>query len=282
MLTEGHSAPKGTKVGGLRKSDYWKLPIISTGEAPLTADNSKGGAKNRVLELRVSENLFPDAPAMADAVKANYGWAGARWIDAIIKSRKKDELKDMRTMYKVMYSRLNTFKTYTDKQIASMSLVLLADYFSDVWIFKQEPGAAIKSTFQFAEEMSKFLVTRQEADIVANAWEFTQGWLARNRNHFNSLYDECWGVIDGTDVYVIADIFKDALNEAGYNPRASLQGFKDNGCLIPYPSENRLTFKKRINGVGVWCYRLKANIEMHNSEGEFPSYLQEGIPDVPE
>ena len=58
--------------------------------------------------------------------------------------------------------------------------------------------------------------------------------------------------------------------------------FKDNGCLIPYPSENRLTFKKRINGVGVWCYRLKANIEMHNSEGEFPSYLQEGIPDVPE
>lgn len=282
MLTEGHSAPKGTKVGGLRKSDYWKLPIISTGEAPLTADNSKGGAKNRVLELRVSENLFPDAPAMADAVKANYGWAGARWIDAIIKSRKKDELKDMRTMYKVMYSRLNAFKTYTDKQIASMSLVLLADYFSDVWIFKQEPGAAIKSTFQFAEEMSKFLVTRQEADIVANAWEFTQGWLARNRNHFNSLYDECWGVIDGTDVYVIADIFKDALNEAGYNPRASLQGFKDNGCLIPYPSENRLTFKKRINGVGVWCYRLKANIEMHNSEGEFPSYLQEGIPDVPE
>ena len=104
----------------------------------------------------------------------------------------------------------------------------------------------------------------------------------RNRNHFNSLYDECWGVIDGTDVYVIADIFKDALNEAGYNPRASLQGFKDNGCLIPYPSENRLTFKKRINGVGVWCYRLKANIETHNSEGEFPSYLRKEIPDVPE
>lgn len=97
------------------------------------ADNSKGGAKNRVLEVRVSENIFPDAPAMADLVKENYGWAGDRWISTLIAERKANDLKDMRTMYKVIYSNLDKENLYTDKQIAAMSLVLLADYYSDQW-----------------------------------------------------------------------------------------------------------------------------------------------------
>lgn len=273
MLTEGHSAPKGTRTGGLRKSDYWKLPIISTGEAPLVADNSKGGAKNRVLEVRVSENLFPDAPAMADLVKQNYGWAGSRWIDALIAERKNDDLKDMRTMYKVIYSDLNKENLYTDKQIAAMSLVLLADYYSDLWIFKNEAGNSIKSTLQFAKDMSKYLVTKQEADTVESAWNFIQGWIAGNKSRFNSIYDECWGAIDEFDTYVISDVFTKVLNESGYNARMCATGFKEKGYIWTSPTEKRLTVKKRVNGIPVWCYRLRTKDDIHNSGGDFPSYL---------
>ena len=273
MLTEGHSAPKGTRTGGLRKSDYWKLPIISTGEAPLVADNSKGGAKNRVLEVRVSENLFPDAPAMADLVKQNYGWAGSRWIDALISERKKDNLKDMRTMYKVIYSDLDKENLYTDKQMAAMSLVLLADYYSDLWIFQNDTGTAIKSTLQFAKDMAKHLVTKQEADTVENAWSFIQGWIAGNKNHFNSLYDECWGVFEEFDTYVISGIFTKVLNEAGYNARMCATGFKEKGYIWTSVTEKKLVVKKRINGIPVWCYRLRIKGELHNQSSEFPSYL---------
>ena len=273
MLTEGHSAPKGTRTGGLRKSDYWKLPIISTGEAPLVADNSKGGAKNRVLEIRVSENLFPDAPAMADLVKQNYGWAGVEWIDALIKERKNDDMKDMRTMYKVIYSRLDACKTYTDKQIAAMSLVLLADYYSDVWIFRNEPGAAIKSTYAFLDSVSQFLVTKQEADQVESAWNFVQGWIAQNKSHFNSIYDECWGIIEEFDTYVISDVFSRVLNEAGYNARMCTTGFKEKGYIWTSVTEKKLVVKKRINGIPVWCYRLRLKNEVYKNQSEIPSYL---------
>lgn len=273
MLTEGHSAPKGTRTGGLRKSDYWKLPIISTGEAPLVADNSKGGAKNRVLEVRVSENIFPDAPAMADLVKENYGWAGDRWISTLIAERKANDLKDMRTMYKVIYSNLDKENLYTDKQIAAMSLVLLADYYSDQWIFKNDAGNAIKSTLQFAKDMSQYLVTKREADTVESAWNFIQGWIAGNKNHFNSLYDECWGVIEEFDTYVISDVFARALNEAGYNARMCATGFKEKGYIWSSAAEKRLTVKKRINGIPVWCYRLRIKDEVYKSSNQIPSYM---------
>ena len=176
-------------------------------------------------------------------------------------------------MYKVIYSDLDKENLYTDKQMAAMSLVLLADYYSDLWIFQNDTGTAIKSTLQFAKDMAKHLVTKQEADTVENAWSFIQGWIAGNKNHFNSLYDECWGVFEEFDTYVISGIFTKVLNEAGYNARMCATGFKEKGYIWTSVTEKKLVVKKRINGIPVWCYRLRIKGELHNQSSEFPSYL---------
>lgn len=51
QLSQGVGRTRGTKSGGIDKTPVWDLCILTTGESPLTSDNSGAGAVNRVIDI---------------------------------------------------------------------------------------------------------------------------------------------------------------------------------------------------------------------------------------
>lgn len=255
-LTEGRGRTKSDRNGGLKPTGQWRIPILTSGEAPLLADNSKGGAMNRVLELYCEAPLFEDMPGMADFVKENYGWAGRAFVEQLGKV----DLEIIKGVYKAFLAHLRECGQYNDKPLASLAAIMTADFYASLWVFNQDGGAAMARATQLGEEMLENARTKEEADTAGQAWDFLCGWVASNRNHFSPLYDPCWGVIGPNFVFVIREPFNTALTEAGYNPLASAKEFARRELLIK-PGQKGLQYDQRINGVKARGYRLKIEVE---------------------
>ena len=72
-FTEGIDRSRARANGGVETLKTWHNCMISTGEEPLTRENSGGGAKNRVIELEVTADLFPSGYEAASFVEMHYG-----------------------------------------------------------------------------------------------------------------------------------------------------------------------------------------------------------------
>ena len=77
--------------GGNRETVEFSGALITNDEKPLTSDNSKGGAKRRVIEIECAKDMI--APKLAgeidDVIRENYGLFGRDWIE-YIKSHKSE------------------------------------------------------------------------------------------------------------------------------------------------------------------------------------------------
>lgn len=258
-LMEGKGSARGKKTGGIQKIDQWRLPVLTTGESPLISENSKAGAKNRVLELYCEKELFTDSPGVANIVKENYGFAGQRWIGHLLEEYKKDKLQGIKDLFSAFYGSLDSEKQHTDKQLASLSIIVLADYFSSMWIFGIEPDSALNQAQALGKTLLGMMATKAEIDSTDDAWEWTKSWVAQNKVAFlNNFGVERFGeVISNEIVFVIGKVFTTALTEAGYNPRTCQRSFLKKGYLISSDEKGTMQSRFTINGIQVRGYRLK-------------------------
>lgn len=256
-LTEGQSKLRGTRGGGLQRMSHWKLPILTNGEAPLIADNSKSGARNRTIELNCTSPLFKDPRLAASVAKENYGYAGRKWI-SFIQGEKPSALK---ALFEALYSKLSEDKNYEEKQIASLSMIVLADYLSSISIFGLNNTKAEKEALELGKTVLSQMITREETDQTNNAWDFIVSWITTNKYHFEDGTLEPWGVIEKndihSDVYIFGNMFNEALKSAGFtSPRGIAQGLRDKGLLIPPERGNKLQMQKWLCGKNVRCYHF--------------------------
>lgn len=255
QLTEGRNKLRGAKGGGLQRLYHWNLSTLTTGEYPIISERSKSGARNRTIELNCSESLFENPVLAASIVKSNYGFAGREWIRFI----QSEQLSTIRDLYSVFYQKFSAPQTHEDKQVASISAIVLADYLSSINIFGINPLQAEAEAYQLGDTLLSMTFTKAESDQTNNAWEYINDWLVTNSEHFKDAAVEPWGIMEGTsDIYILGSVFTDALKSAGFDsPRGVAQGFRDKGFLIPYEKDNRIQCKKRIGGRSVNCYHLK-------------------------
>ena len=257
QLTEGRNKLRGARGGGLQRLYHWNLATLTTGEYPIISEHSKSGARNRTIELNCSEPLFENPVAAADCVKSNYGFAGREWIRFI----QSEQLSTIRDLYGVFYQKFSAPQTHEDKQVASISAIVLADSLSFINIFGMDPHQAEGEAYQLGDTLLSMTFTKAEADQTNNAWEYINDWLVTNSEHFKPDAIEPWGIIDGNDdVYVLSSAFNDAMKSGGFDsPRGVAQGFRDKGFLIPYDDgkKQRLQCQKWMNGRNIRCYHLK-------------------------
>lgn len=86
MATQGQGRTRGTPDGTARVG-RWRLPMVSTGEAPLRSFGTAGGRTARTMTLWgqpwVGVHVGPVVRAVVAGMRANYGWAGpavVRWL----------------------------------------------------------------------------------------------------------------------------------------------------------------------------------------------------------
>lgn len=220
-LCEGIGKSRGAKAGGLQTVRRWCNAIITTGEQPVTAANSKAGAVNRVLEVECTEKTFDDPREAYQTLVHNYGHAGQDFVEQL--QGDPELIEEAKRLQQLFYRQLEG--KATDKQVLTGSIILAADAMADQLIFHD--GYALT-----AQEIQPYLVTRESADTNRRAYDWLCEWIATNPLKFKSQNDqyagECWGKLecDKADnpirACIIRSVFDRAMSEAGYNAASFL------------------------------------------------------------
>jgi uncharacterized protein (DUF927 family) len=207
---------------------YWHCAFISTGEEPITADNSGGGTKNRVLEVEIDNKFFGrQGNSIVGFVSNNYGTAGQKFIEYI----QQDSI-DLKSMYQTINGEILNSVNTTDKQALAASLVLLADKLACECLFPNETPLSVS-------DIAPFIKSTEETDIAVRAYKWVVDWISQNENRFfSSQHGEIWGKFaeDRKTVYIIGSVLKQAMKKEGFSFDAIKKKWDDKGWIKRYGS----------------------------------------------
>ena len=255
MLSEGAGKTRGNKTGGVDKTPTWANCIITSGEMPITTASSGGGAVNRIIEIECKEKLFGDPREVADTVRANYGFAGKRFVEWLEEESNIDRAKDIFNNYRKMLSDTEV----TEKQTMAISLILTADKIITEILFKDNNALKVS-------EVAEFLKTRSEVSQNERALEYIREFVAMNQRRFDDSDDnngELWGVIDDNYTYIVRSQFTKICDEGGFNAQAVLSWMKQNGYI---EASKGCTKQKRVKGMSVACVWIINSAQMSLEE----------------
>ena len=219
-LSEGVGRTRGNAKGGLDQLLRWRNCFITNGEQPLTNAHSGAGAINRVLDLECTKRIFSDAPRVANGVREHYGFAGRRLVAAL---RDGDTRAALPAMYDGYY---RAFEGYPDKQRMAAAMVMVGDALACDFVLDTDD-------YLRPEDLIPAFIRPEELDIAGRAYSWLLDWIAQNESKFRpSEFAECWGVRQRDGSYAIINkVFHDALQEAGFSPRAVLSGLSRRGLV---------------------------------------------------
>lgn len=265
QLTEGVGRQRGAKTGGLQKVSTWNNCILTSGEMPLSCGNSGGGAINRIINVEYSDAIFSDPVYVAETIKKNYGYAGRMFIEAISDDKVIDEIKTKQKEYLKVLQQSES----TDKQSMSASLILVADFFAERYIFRDGNNLTV-------EDIKPFLSTKTDVSQELKAYEYLLDTISINSSRFlpkaRDINGEVWGQIDPDCAYIITTKFNEILKNEGFNPTSTLSWLKKNE-LIEYNTGRRDKVKK-VNGICRKCICLKL-VDTYEVQKDFNNW--EGI-----
>ena len=137
----------------------------------------------------------------------------------------------------------------TDKQAASASALLAADYIVTELIFKDRNNLTL-------DDMAAIMTKKEEVDVNSRALKFIYELVGRNPNRFRAnefgeYQGEVWGKFDGQYIYIIKSVFDRELLVGGFNSTAFLSWAQRRGYLLF--DSGRKTKKARIVGNSVHC-----------------------------
>ena len=298
-LGNGVGKTRGRAGGGIRAIDDWRNCILSTGEQPISTDNSMDGVNTRLLEVYAAP--VPDqnlAMQMHQVAERNFGFAGEKFIRWIVEKvimassegcgkqgedghsgvdGGKDDHKDnhsggsrLQTDYETIRSALDMI--FGDRYVGAenIAVIALADYYASMAVFGLDHGTAFGEALELGAAIMDARKQEDHTDTVDRGWNFVTGWVAANKSKFGgSIYSpsEYFGTAEGGKLYVISSILNDALGEAGFSYKKCIRGFAQRGYVGTVSDalrKNRTQMQKKINGVNTRVYAL--NIELKSAE----------------
>lgn len=229
QFCEGVGRARGSRNGGVQQQRMWNCCAITTGETPLIKASSRAGAVNRVLELDNGEaSLFEDGVRAATIVRANYGFAGRRFVEALRADGAVGMVRNYYSHYRAKLVDLGA----TDKQAMAIATVLAADRFAAGMVFNDAHCLHV-------EDLAPLAKRSADVDTNARAYDWLVGTIAEN-NHMFEPTDEhhnggVWGKLDEdgneTTACIIASRFTALMESAGYDERAFRQWANSRGLI---------------------------------------------------
>ena len=214
-LCSGSGKKRSNKELGSERVRTWKNVIIVNGEQPLTSFISKAGAINRILEIGLNgERLFDSPSETADLVRANYGFAGKKYVEHL----KEVDPNEIRSLHKNYVSQLES-KNNMAKQTLSMAAILTADKLATDWIFQDGQNLT-------ADDVQKYLTDKNDVSEGARCYEYLLGVVEEKHHHFDPQFNttDQWGEIDYKDGFEYINFhinaFEQIVKEAGFSRKA--------------------------------------------------------------
>jgi len=258
-LTEGISAAKGKRDGGMQHQFNWNLVTLTNGEGLFLSENAKPGARCRTIELFCNHNIFEDPSMVENFVCENYGGVGKLWIQTLQQEIQKTNEVSLKDQYEVFHNTL-TRKNIMDRIVQIAAVLAFADYLSGVHIFGVDKDLAMESAMKFGQEILGCVPTKDEVNISARAWDWTLSWLAQNENKLNkNRSGERIGQKEGDTFYVISRIYNEEFTaEFNLDVKPVIREFVKQGHILEHnQNEKHLSqVTKRIGGTPVKCYQF--------------------------
>lgn len=260
-LALGKSKGRGKTNGGVEIESEWHNIFITSGEEPVSKENTAGGARNRVIELFMDSSAYKpakiEAGELAMWLLTCYGHAGRSFVDGIVKASggMRKPVLDVWTSLRAEIKN----SEYTDKHINNVSMLALGDYYASKIIFGKDETEARAEAIILAMDVLERIEKASQVDPIRRAWNFVADWVAANLPRFEMNYDGAqprlgWKVLsmeDGCEMLmVIPQQLSDALKSAGFSSAKSLRGFCDCGYLKGSQESDqvRYTIKRAVAG----------------------------------
>lgn len=243
-LTQGSSGVRGNKDGGLRRELTWNTIFLTSGEERLTTSFNAGGAKARVIDVYINDQVvdLTIGRRVSAVINNNYGHAGPKFISVLEKIG--DEALEI--MHGDFINQLMA-NAIQDKQCMTASPLLIADQILCDQILKTNDYLTV-------EELKPHLLTNDQVNTALMAFELLRDWVATNYHRFGEAEKvEQYGRIDGDNAYIIRTEFDKLMRGNGFDPQAVLAELA-NQHLIETTQEGdkrRLSVVKRVNSIPV-------------------------------
>ena len=254
QLTEGTDRGRLDSRANLKHSKTWKNAFIFTGEEPVTMANSGGGVKNRVIELECLEKLIDDGNGTVNFIRSHYGNAGRAFIDHLTG-------KDIAADYQNIFRTLLSMTDSTEKQVAPLALMAMADAYACECIF-HERGAALD-----LNQLAKLAKSTAEIDPAERAYQYIIDLVAANADSFTHLakgehstydqkanYNAAWGKLLPDKIVFIKSRLEEELAKKNFSFDAVKAKWAAKGYITKY--QNKYIHKDSINGVKFYSVQL--------------------------
>lgn len=249
-LCSGKGKTRSNKALGINRENYWKTCFLTNGEKPLMSYVEQGGAINRILEVECGEKVYSNPQKTANLLKANYGFAGRKFVN-VIKSLDVAELNRMHNdfMKKLLDS------TKMQKQSMSLAVILVADALIDDYIFQD--GCRID-----IDEAKELLANKDDISDNSRCYEYLTSIIAQNASRFDNSPIEQWGIKDKEYVIFYPQAFKDILSAQHFSWKSFLKWADKEGHLNT--DGKNFTKLKKINGIVIRAIWLR--VENQNED----------------
>ena len=264
-VTEGIQRTRATadSSNNFTSSAVWKNCTLITGERQSTTDTIGGGAINRIIELRIDDNVA-DEMELQDIyykIDNNYGFLGKKLIDLYMNKDFQEKIK--KRFVEIQDSWRKKLHT-ASKQLIAISCLVLGDEILREYVFKDKNEIKVSDVEMFVaskEEISYSERAYKEVCdlIVANFNKFVleDAPITNNGKNNNS---EIWGAIcknDSDTFYINNHILRTELKKSGIVlDKTILEDWRVKGYIeCTYNNDgsfDRYTTRKRACGKLHW------------------------------
>lgn len=255
-LCSGKGKSRSNKELGTNRENNWKNCFITNGERPLSGYVNQGGAINRIIEIEAGNHIFTNPQRTANLLKANYGFAGKRFIEEI----KKIGFDTIKAEYTAICNQLFQ-EDKMQKQSMSLACIMLADKIATETIFKDKAYISM-------EDAKKVLIDRTELSENERCYRYIIDKAAMNKQRFDSDTScEKWGLVESGYIVFFSQAFDELCRSGGFSRKTFLSWADKKGLL--QTDNGRNTKVKKIDGNTYRCVWLKLDDGIKTDENGF-------------
>lgn len=257
MTCNGAGKDRSTKELGNRPPTSWQNITITNGEQPLTDNETKAGAANRILDFEAGHTQIyggrENSVELCRVLHENYGFAGRMFVEACQKMGR-DAVVEIQKRH---LAEIEKLEGKMDKQSMSLSIIMAADEIAERCIFKD--GIRLR-----VDEVSCVLADASAISENQRCYDYLMDAVNVNLSKFvpeeigDQVYykTERWGCKDKDYVYIIPSVFSKLVADGGGKRKSFLSWLRREKKLKHNPQKNDF-IKKMPDGQKIKVYAVQ-------------------------